>query len=91
MRPPPTPFASAVSTDYEVEARGYVGHPYYKCGPDVIAHVLLQSSLTGIRQRALPKGNAVKETGSLFTFAMLKGEKGWRIVGWSWAKNNGPA
>ena len=37
------------------------------------------------------KGKAVKETGSLFTFAMLKGPKGWRIVGWSWAKNIGPA
>ena len=37
------------------------------------------------------KGKSVKETGSLFTFAMLKGSKGWRIVGWSWAKNNGPA
>ncbi len=37
------------------------------------------------------KGKAVKETGSLFTFVMLKGPKGWRIVGWSWAKNNGPA
>jgi hypothetical protein len=37
------------------------------------------------------KGKAVKETGSLFTFAMLKGPKGWRIVGWSWAKNQGPA
>ena len=37
------------------------------------------------------KGKAVKETGSLFTFALLKGPKGWRIVGWSWAKNNGPA
>ena len=37
------------------------------------------------------KGKAVKETGSLFTFAMLKGPNGWRIVGWSWAKNHGPA
>jgi len=37
------------------------------------------------------KGKAVKETESLFTFAMLKGPKGWRIVGWSWAKNHGPA
>ena len=37
------------------------------------------------------KGKAVKETGSLFTFAMLKGPTGWRIVGWSWAKNHGPA
>ena len=37
------------------------------------------------------KGKAIKETGSLFTFAMLKGPSGWRIVGWSWAKNHGPA
>ena len=37
------------------------------------------------------KGKAIRETGSLFTFALLKGPKGWRIVGWSWAKNNGPA
>ena len=37
------------------------------------------------------KGKPVKETGSLFTFAMLKGPNGWRIVGWSWAKNIGPA
>lgn len=37
------------------------------------------------------KGKAVKETESLFTFALLKGPKGWRIVGWSWAKNKGPA
>ena len=37
------------------------------------------------------RGKAVRETGSLFTFAMLKGPKGWRIVGWSWAKNIGPA
>ncbi len=37
------------------------------------------------------KGKSVKETGSFFTFAMLKGPKGWRIVGWSWAKNVGPA
>jgi hypothetical protein len=36
-------------------------------------------------------GKAIKETGSLFTFAMLKGPKGWRIVGWSWAKYRGPA
>ena len=37
------------------------------------------------------KGKAVEETGSLFTFAMRKGPNGWRIVGWSWAKNHGPA
>jgi hypothetical protein len=33
------------------------------------------------------KGKPVKETGSMFTFALQKGAAGWRIVGWSWAKN----
>ena len=33
------------------------------------------------------KGLAVKETGSMFTFALQKTEAGWRITGWSWAKN----
>jgi opacity protein-like surface antigen len=33
------------------------------------------------------KGEPVKETGSMFTFALQKGEAGWRITGWSWAKN----
>ena len=33
------------------------------------------------------KGKPAKETGSMFTFALRKGEAGWRITGWSWAKN----
>ena len=33
------------------------------------------------------KGKPVKETGSAFTFALQKGQAGWRITGWSWAKN----
>lgn len=33
------------------------------------------------------KGKPEKETGSMFTFALHKGAAGWRIVGWSWAKN----
>ena len=33
------------------------------------------------------KGKPVKETGSLFTFALQKGATGWRITGWSWSKN----
>lgn len=33
------------------------------------------------------KGKPVKETGSMVTFALRKGESGWRITGWSWAKN----
>jgi ketosteroid isomerase-like protein len=32
------------------------------------------------------KGTPVKETGSMFTFALQKGAAGWRIVGWTWAK-----
>lgn len=31
------------------------------------------------------KGVAMREVGSAFTFAMLKGKSGWRFVGWSWA------
>lgn len=33
------------------------------------------------------KGKPVKEIGSMFTFALQKTEAGWRITGWSWAKN----
>jgi hypothetical protein len=32
-------------------------------------------------------GKPVKETGSMFTFALQKGAAGWRIAGWSWAKS----
>ena len=31
-------------------------------------------------------GQPVKETGSMFTFALAKGADGWRITGWSWSK-----
>ena len=33
------------------------------------------------------KGKLVKEIGSMFTFALQKGEAGWRITGWAWAKH----
>ena len=33
------------------------------------------------------KGKLVKETGSMFTLALQKGEAGWRITGWAWAKH----
>lgn len=33
------------------------------------------------------KGQPMKESGSMFTFALHKGGPGWRITGWSWAKN----
>jgi SnoaL-like domain len=32
-------------------------------------------------------GKVVKETGSMFTFALQKGEAGWRITGWAWSKH----
>lgn len=32
-------------------------------------------------------GKAVKQTGSMFTFALHKGAAGWRITGWSWSTN----
>jgi hypothetical protein len=31
-------------------------------------------------------GSRITETGALFTFALQKGNAGWRIIGWSWAK-----
>jgi len=32
-------------------------------------------------------GKPVKETASMFTFALQKSASGWRITGWAWAKN----
>lgn len=32
-------------------------------------------------------GKAMKQTGSMFTFALHKGAAGWRITGWSWSTN----
>ena len=31
------------------------------------------------------KGKPMKETGSIWTVALQKGESGWRITGWAWA------
>jgi ketosteroid isomerase-like protein len=33
------------------------------------------------------KGKPMKETRAAFTFALQKGTAGWRITGWSWARN----
>jgi hypothetical protein len=33
------------------------------------------------------KGKLVKEIGSMLTLALQKGEAGWRITGWAWAKH----
>jgi ketosteroid isomerase-like protein len=32
------------------------------------------------------KGKAEKETGSVYTFALLKGPDGWRITGFAWSR-----
>ena len=32
-------------------------------------------------------GKVMRETGSIFTCALQKGSNGWRIIGWTWAKN----
>jgi hypothetical protein len=32
-------------------------------------------------------GKPVKEISSMFTFALQKGQAGWRITGWAWAKH----
>ena len=45
------------------------------------AYVVIPSNYT-FKQ----KGKLVKEIGSMFTFALQKGEAGWRITGWAWAK-----
>lgn len=33
------------------------------------------------------KGKPAKEVGSIFTIALQKGASGWRITGWTWARN----
>ena len=45
------------------------------------AYVVVPSDYTFKKQ-----GKPVKETGSMFTFALQKGADGWRITGWAWAK-----
>jgi hypothetical protein len=32
------------------------------------------------------KGQPVEEVGSIFTIALHKGSNGWRVTGWSWAR-----
>ena len=46
------------------------------------AYLVVPSSYTFKR-----KGKTVKETGSMFTFALHKEGAGWRMTGWAWAKN----
>ena len=46
------------------------------------AYVVIPSEYSFKRQ-----GKPVKEKDSAFTFALKKGPAGWKITGWSWAKN----
>jgi hypothetical protein len=46
------------------------------------AYVVAPSSYTFKKN-----GKLVKETGSMFTFALQKGPAGWRITGWAWSKH----
>lgn len=46
------------------------------------AYVVIPADYTYKKQ-----GKVVKETGSTLTIALQKGTAGWRIVGWSWARN----
>ena len=76
--------------DYEVDARkegitdGRVtlGRPRHVDIAADRAYVVIPSNYNYKK-----KGKRVKETGSLWTFALQKGAAGWRITGWSWAKN----
>lgn len=47
-----------------------------------LAYIVIPSNYTYKKA-----GKPVQEIGSLFTFALKKGASGWRITGWSWAKN----
>ena len=76
--------------DYEADARkngitdGIVtlGTPRHVDITGDRAYIVIPSDYTFKKQ-----GKPVKETASMFTFALQKGPTGWRIIGWSWAKS----
>ena len=76
--------------DYDTDAKKNVitdgavalGKPKHLDVDGAYAYVVIPSDYSFKKQ-----GKPVKETGSLFTFALKKGPAGWRITGWSWAKN----
>lgn len=45
------------------------------------AYVVIPSNYT-FKQN----GKRLREIGSIFTFALQKGESGWRIISWTWSK-----
>jgi len=76
--------------DYEADAKkngitdGIVtlGKPSHNDVTGDRAYVVIPSDYT-----FKVKGKPEKETGSMFTFALQKGQAGWKITGWSWAKH----
>lgn len=76
--------------DYDTDAKkngitdGVVtlGKPKYLDIDGTYAYVVIPSEYSFKKQ-----GKPVKEKDSAFTFALKKGPAGWKITGWSWAKN----
>ena len=76
--------------DYDTDAKkngitdGVVtlGKPKHIDVDGVYAYVVIPSEYSFKKQ-----GKPVKEKDSAFTFALKKGPSGWKITGWSWAKN----
>ena len=76
--------------DYDTDAKknaitdGVVtlGKPKYLDVGGIYAYVVIPSEYSFKKQ-----GKPMKEKDSAFTFALKKGPAGWKITGWSWAKN----
>ena len=76
--------------DYDIDAKknaitdGVVtlGKPKHLDIDGIYAYVVIPSEYSFKKQ-----GKPVKEKDSAFTFALKKGPAGWKITGWSWAKN----
>ena len=59
-----------------------LGKPKHLDVDGIYAYVVIPSEYSFKKQ-----GKPVKEKDSAFTFALKKGPAGWKITGWSWAKN----
>ena len=76
--------------DYDADARkngitdGFVtlANPRHIDITEDRAYVVVPANYT-YKKQAKP----VRETGSMFTLVVQRGEAGWRISGWAWAKN----
>ena len=59
-----------------------LGKPKHLDVDGIYAYVVIPSEYSYKK-----KGKPVKEKDSAFTFVLKKGPAGWKITGWSWAKN----